>query len=389
MSYEEPGPFTPQHSLLITRSRLVRRWWRLGAAATRPAGPGTSARAGSPSWGFRSLLQTIIGIAISLACVGLLARLISVQEVAASLGRGNVVVVVPAVGLYFLGSCVRSVRWRLLLGSYRVPTRVLFRTLIIGLMVNDVLPGRLGELARMALLARSARVPIGVSLASILVERVLDGLALTALLAIGIYLAGVGGWLAQLAGFSAVLFGAASAVLLLGAIAPAVAGRSASAITAPLPRRFRESLGRLTARTLEGLQPIRRPQVGLLVLGLSLLAWGVEASMYLVMALGFQVPGGVAVGALGAAVANLATLVPSSPGYVGTFDLALQAVLVGVFEAAPSDATAYALVVHAALLVPVVLLGALFLWRESLSVGAISRQLSAGGHAAGGEVEPR
>src|SRR5207302_2105873 len=87
---------------------------------------------------------------------------------------------------------VRSVRWQPLLGG-KPGAPLLFRTLVIGLMLNDLLPGRLGEVARVYLLARSASVPVGASLASIVVERVLDGIALITLLGLGLAVAVVTG----------------------------------------------------------------------------------------------------------------------------------------------------------------------------------------------------
>jgi len=321
-----------------------------------------------------SLLRPLIGVAVSVVCLALLLRAVSLAEVTESLRVGNVLVVIPAVALYFAGTLVRSLRWRALLYWHALPVGLLFRSLVIGLMVNDLLPGRLGELARVFLLARNANVPIGTSLASIVVERVLDGIALTALLGVGIVLSGAGDWLLQLAVVSAGLFAAATAVIVWATLARETARRLGYWFASLFPGRFQDILRRLVDGVLGGLAPLARGTVAVEVLALSLLAWTVEASMYLVIMVGFQVPGGLAAGFMGTAVANLATLVPSSPGYVGTFDLALQSVLVSVFGAAPADATSYTLVVHLALLVPVVLVGLFFLWRENLTLPELGRR---------------
>jgi hypothetical protein len=76
---------------------------------------------------------------------------------------------------------------------------------------------------------------------------------------------------------------------------------------------------------------------------------------------------------MGTAVANLATLVPSSPGYVGTFDVALKELLEKGFGANASSAAGYTLVVHAMLIVPIVLAGLYFLWRENLTLHDLAR----------------
>ena len=69
--------------------------------------------------------------------------------------------------------------------------------------------------------------------------------------------------------------------------------------------------------------------------------------------------------------ANLATLVPSSPGYVGPFDAAAIFVLT-LFGAGRDIAASYTLVLHATLIVPVVLLGFVYLWRNHLSLADVS-----------------
>ncbi len=68
------------------------------------------------------------------------------------------------------------------------------------------------------------------------------------------------------------------------------------------------------------------------------------------------------------ATANFATLVPSSPGYVGTFDGALTRVLQDTAGVPLAAALAYAVVVHATLFVPVVIAGAVVLWRSRVSL---------------------
>jgi hypothetical protein len=76
---------------------------------------------------------------------------------------------------------------------------------------------------------------------------------------------------------------------------------------------------------------------------------------------------------LAVGVANLGALIPAAPGYVGTFDAPLVALLTGIFGVSQVDAFGYTLLVHAALLVPVVLLGLLFIWHEGLSLRTVTR----------------
>jgi glycosyltransferase 2 family protein len=132
-----------------------------------------------------------------------------------------------------------------------------------------------------------------------------------------------------------------------------------------LPERFARLGERLVLSFVDGLAVLRDPRSLVTVLGLSLGAWLAEATMYFVIMLGFPFPARPEAALLGAAAANIGTMIPSSPGYVGTFDLPLQLVLTQVFGVSLPEATSYTLVLHAALVLPIVLLGAFFIWRDS------------------------
>jgi uncharacterized membrane protein YbhN (UPF0104 family) len=103
------------------------------------------------------------------------------------------------------------------------------------------------------------------------------------------------------------------------------------------------------------------------VVSLSILCWVAELGCYyfLMVAVGF----GISIWGLvaGMVVANLATVLPSSPGYVGTFDVLLQHLLSETFAVDAATAGIYTLLTHAVLLIPVVVAGLILLSREEIS----------------------
>jgi uncharacterized membrane protein YbhN (UPF0104 family) len=109
------------------------------------------------------------------------------------------------------------------------------------------------------------------------------------------------------------------------------------------------------------------------VLGLSVLAWCFELGLFFVLLAAFGLAGGYPLALLVGSAGNFATLIPSSPGYAGTFDAAvitvLQSAEVGV---AAYQATAYDFAVHMTLLVPVTVVGTLVLWRSHVTFGQIT-----------------
>src|SRR5204863_7957219 len=86
----------------------------------------------------------------------------------------------------------------------------------------------------------------------------------------------------------------------------------------------------------------------------------------------FRLPGSYPLALLVGSAANCATLVPSSPGYAGTFDGVLTKVLGDVAGIAAGQALAYDVVVHATLFLPVVVVGTLVLWRSHMTFDQIT-----------------
>ena len=168
--------------------------------------------------------------------------------------------------------------------------------------------------------------------------------------------------------------------------------------TGILPGRFRDRVRGLISVFIDGLASLKDPRRLALVFLLSLPVWLMEALMYYMVAMAFDLGRffgmGEMVGVilLVTAVSNLATSIPAAGGGVGAFEVAAAATL-EVLGADASAAGAYTIVVHAALLLPVTLLGFVFLWSEKVSFGQLTRdsrmQASPLAYPAPGAEEPR
>ncbi len=156
----------------------------------------------------------------------------------------------------------------------------------------------------------------------------------------------------------------AGALTLMGA-RPALATRLMALATRPLPADLAGRIQSLAASFLTGLGALGGVGPTARVLALSCGAWLLEAGMYFTLMFAFPLAPSLALAVLTTAVANLGTLIPSSPGYVGVFDFLGQSVLVQ-FGVPQAPALAYVLVVHAAHIVPVSLLGLWYAWRAGV-----------------------
>jgi glycosyltransferase 2 family protein len=341
------------------------------SATSAPAPP-------APRPARRRNAQIGVGLAISLLCLWLAFRGLELGEVWRALAEARYWLLLPALALYFGGVWVRAVRWGDLLRPVtpappgglggRIPSGRLFPIVVIGYMANDVLPARLGEVVRCYVLRRREGVPVSAALGTVLLERVMDGIVMLAFMAVALPLLPFSAALYQLMAGAGLVFGVAVAGLLLLAVRPHLATRVAEGSTRFLPEGPRERLRGFAVSFFSGLAALGGGVgVTLRLFALSGAAWLLEAGMYYVLMFAFDaepapLPPSFPLAMLTTAVANLGTLIPSSPGYVGVFDFLGRSVL-GQFGVPEATALAYVLVVHAALVLPVTLLGFWYTWR--------------------------
>jgi len=321
--------------------------------------------------------QFWLGLAISLVFLYLALRGLHLEDLGASLRQANYWWLIPGVAVYFLGVWARAWRWHYLLRPVKaVPTRVMFPIVAIGYMGNNIYPARAGEVLRAIVLKRREDIPISASLATIIVERVFDGVVMLAFVFVNLpELArltadsGFVGNIQTLALWGTGAFIGALAVFLLAAMFPFQAHSILrTVVNRVLPLRMQERVLSLGERFLSGLESLRSPREAVMVFLTSVVIWLLETGKYwfVMHAFSFQVSFFALM--LMNGIVNLATTIPSAPGYVGTFDAPGIAVLVA-YGIDRATAAAYTLVLHAALWLPITALGAYYFAKEGLQWG--------------------
>jgi len=268
---------------------------------------------------------------------------------------------------------VRAHRWRYLFPPRSDPPR-LTPAIMIGYMANNVLPLRAGEVVRVYVVARRWKPlgaerahPFWTTLATLVVERVLDSLVVVLILALLVLVIPVPAFLelAALVVLAVDLAGVATLIALVAA--PARCARLIERLTARWPR-LRERAVRIFETFVTGLDGIRTPAHLVPLLAWTVLVWLVPAAAAWTMlrALGLHLPFVAAWAVL--AFVGLGVSIPSAPGYVGVFHAA-AALALGLFGVPQAAAVGYALLFHAAQIVPITLIGWLYLVREQMSLG--------------------
>jgi len=319
--------------------------------------------------------QFWVGVLISLGFLYSVLKDLELGAFVETIKTANYFWLLPGIGVYFVGVWVRAWRWHYLLRPLKsIPTRTMFPIVTIGYMGNNIYPARAGEVLRAVVLKRREGVPISASLATIIVERIFDGVVMLAFVFINL------GELGRLTGGSGVMdrvsiqdvaiwgsvaFFGALAIFLVAAMFPNKTLEIVDWLTRLLPERFRQPVLHVSQRFLEGLASLRSPRDVLMVFLTSFVIWLLETGKYWFVMHAFPFEVNFFTLMLMNGIVNLATTIPSAPGYIGTFDAPGIAVLVayGVDKAL---ATGYTLVLHIALWLPITLLGAYYLAREGI-----------------------
>jgi uncharacterized protein (TIRG00374 family) len=309
-----------------------------------------------------------LGVVISVLFLAYALKGQKLPEVWQGLREANYLWLIPGVIVYFGAVWLRTYRWKYLLRPIKtIPVRSLFPVVTIGYMGNNIFPFRAGEVLRAYVLKRKEQVSASASLATIVVERIFDGITMLVFVFAILPLVPTNEFLGQLLPFMSFFFFGALLAFLLVASSPARTERLYQWVVQHLvPGRFQEQVRGLLARFVEGLEVLRSGRDMLFILGISILLWLVEAWKYwfVMQGFGFEQPFYVLV--FTCAIVNLATSIPSTPGYLGTFEVAGIESLV-LFGVARHTATSFMLALHAALWFPITAIGAYFAWRESIS----------------------
>ena len=319
--------------------------------------------------------QVWLGVLISMVFIWLAVRGLKLEDFWEEVRKARYIWLLPGIGVYFIGVWVRAWRWHYLIGPIKkIPTTIMFPITAIGYMGNNIYPARAGEVLRAVILKRKEGVSISASLATIIVERIFDGVVMLAFVFLNLTelarltdSSGFVGNIQQVAVIGTGVFLGALIVFLAAAMFPQVTMKVVLWMLVRLaPQRMHTRLLSIATKFLDGLASLRSPSNVLMVFLTSVVIWLFETGKYWFVMHAFDFNVSFFALMLMNGIVNLATTIPSAPGYIGTFDAPGIAVLTayGVDQA---TAAGYTLTLHVALWLPITLLGAYYLAREGIT----------------------
>ena len=322
----------------------------------------------------------VIGLAVGLLAVFL--RNADLGKVWASVTAARPDFLLLALAVTCATFIVRAERWQYLLGPLgKTRFSTVFRTTVIGFAASALLPARAGEVIRQYLLARREGLSATAAFATIVVERILDLIAVLLLLAAFLIWFDPGLAARDSKAFEAVRFGGlVMAPVAIGALAVmfVMAGHperlhawvlKAEAI---LPARIAGMIARFAKTFAEGFAVVRSPGRLVAAMAWSMVLWVAIASGIWAASVAF----GIAMPFTGAWL-MLAPLVVGvavpTPGGVGGFHEAYRFGATAFFGANNDTAVGAAIVLHAISIGPVIIVGLLFIVQDGLKLGGMAR----------------
>ena len=338
-------------------------------------------RGASSGWlGYALDWRLWVGMAIPVVAIAYTLHDVDLRDVATHIGDANPWIVLAMVPFQILGLWVRAVRWRWLslsLAPEPLPLRALFRATALAFMAVNVLPFRLGELARPWLLAQETDVRGAAAVGTLVLERAIDFTCVSLMggFVLIVHANAMPVWVSS----GALVFAALTCVpiALIVALRVNEAGTLTlmEALLRPFPVALRERVMDLVSEVCRGLAGLRGFRATLRVALHSALLWGVVLpAPFLLGLFAFGIELAPRQILLATFTTNLfvalAVAAPSAPGFFGVFHFACREAL-GLFGVSRPVAVAYGTVVHLSYWIPVTLIGSVIAAQSGARLGEL------------------
>lgn len=316
--------------------------------------------------------RLIIGCLIGLVFLYLAGRKVDFSLMWEAFTRVNYWFVLLAVPIIFFSHFLRALRWRYLMDPIkRVDVASLFSALLIGYMANILMPAHLGELLRAYVLGKKREVSASSTFATIVVERIIDVFALLLLMVFAILLYPFPDWINK-AGY-AMLVGTVGLFVFLILLKKYFAffERFLNLFFKPLPKGVHERLVRGIGRFVSGIVPLRSVWDYPVVAVLSVVIWACYGLIIHLVLYAFDfvsiyhLPWSTSLIVL--VVTTIGIVVPSSPGYVGTYHWLCQ-ISLAMFGVPAGPALSFAILTHGVNFLPVLIAGLILAYYEGVEI---------------------
>jgi len=312
-----------------------------------------------------------ISIIFSLFFVVLILNHIDFEKMKKAIETANYMYLPLAVASSLVTNIFRTYRWKYIISPIKkISTQSLFSGVAIGYMANNLLPARLGEFVRAYIMGKKEGISKSSTLATIVLERIFDGLALLFFLAFISLLFSLPLWIKQAGIGAGAFFLFLSAFLILLMIKKTQGIQLIEKFVGLFSFKLAKESSRLLKLFLTGLVVINHKKSVFIIFLFSIIVWLVESMTYYAISLSFGINLPVYVSLLVVVIVNIGILIPSAPGYIGAFEFFCISAL-AIFSIEQNVALSFAIVLHAVLFIPITAIGIFYFWKENLNFAEV------------------
>lgn len=322
--------------------------------------------------------KVLLGFAVAALFLFLAFRKVDFAAMWLALKQAKYWYLAPALAIIFFAHWLRALRWRYLLAPIgEVGTGTLYSALLIGYMANTFLPAHLGEFIRAYIIGKKRPIRSSAVFATIVIERIIDVFSLLIIMALTIVVFPFPQWV-RTSGYLS--FGAIVVLFILLVLMKKYREQSSrllKIVLKPLPDKIGHRLSELFHSFLDGVTGLKNWRHYLIVGSLSILIWFCYGVIFNFGFFAFNfnniydLPWMTSLVLL--VITTIAVVVPSSPGYVGTYHYLCQ-VSLGFFGVPKSEALTYAFVVHGVNFFPILIVGFVLVSWMGMNLKSIQKE---------------
>jgi len=306
-------------------------------------------------------------------------RQINFNEMGKTFRETKYILFVPSLLIIFLSHWLRSWRWQYLVSPLKKVSVVnLFSALMIGYLGNSILPAHLGEFFRAYVIGRKEKIPVSSTLATIVIERIVDLFSLLAIMMFAIIIYPFPDWVKKSGYILLCLSLGLFFFLILLKVYTTKTINFLRIVLSVFSEKLSNRIIALAETFIDGVRGLKKKRDYLLIFILSLLVWfcywfTIHINFYTFHLNHLTVTSSLVV----LIITTMSVVIPSSPGYVGTYHLLCQLSL-ELFGISRAVGLSYAIGLHAISFIPLMIVGLIFAWIEGINLVQLSknRQLS-------------
>lgn len=318
------------------------------------------------------LAHLILGIAISLVFLYFSLKNIQINLFLQALSNTSIPIFALSLVPTFWAFWFRALRWKILLQPIgRYSASELFGPMMVGFMGNNIFPARIGEILRAYAISKKLKINLPASIATIILERLFDGIVLIAILLIVVFIYPFPASIKQLGYLIALIY---IFLLILLFYIQKSPDRTAALIMKSLfflPEKLEIKAREILNSFISGFRILRDfRQTGIIII-YSLFVWISSALILYVIVLACQMsylP--ISASWVILSITAIGSMIPAAPGYIGTSQY-FTIIAFSVFNINENQALAYSIVYFTSQYVPVTLAGLFYFYYDKISLSEI------------------